>query len=103
MFSDLWYRLRAILGFGSRERDLDDELRFHLDRQVEKHVASGLSREQAMRRARVELGGVEQIKEDYRDTRGIWPIDPIVDYAQELRHAVRMLAKSPAFTLVATL
>jgi predicted permease len=103
MFSDLWFRLRAILGRGAGDRDLDDELRFHLEHQIEKHVCSGMSREEALRRARVEFGGVGQVKEDYRDTRGIWLADTIVEYAQEVRHAFRMLVKSPAFTFVAAL
>ena len=51
MLSDLRFRLRAILGLGAGDRDLDDELRFHLERQIEKHMASGLPRDKAMRRA----------------------------------------------------
>ena len=103
MFSDLRFRLRAILGLGAGERDLDDELRFHLERQIEKHVASGMPREEAIRRARTEFGGVGQVKEDYHDVRGVWLADSIAKYAQEVRHAFRMLAKSPAFTFVAAL
>jgi putative ABC transport system permease protein len=103
MLSDLWFRLRAILGLGAGDRDLDDELRFHLEHQIEKHIASGVPREEAQRRARMEFGGVGQVKEDYHDVRGAWLTDSIVQYAQEVRHAIRMLAKSPAFTFVATL
>ena len=103
MLGELWLRLLAILGIGAGDRELDDELRFHLDRQVEKGVASGVSRAEAMRRARVELGGVEQVKEDYRDGRSLWLVDTIVEYAREIRYAFRMLARTPAFAAVAAL
>jgi putative ABC transport system permease protein len=103
MFSELWIRLRALLGIGAGDRELDDELRFHLDRQIEKHVAAGMPRDEAMRRARTEFGGVEQVKEEYHDVQGVWLTDSIAQYTQEVRHAFRMLAKSPAFTFVAAL
>ena len=103
MLTELWLRLRAILGLGAGDRDLDDELRFHLDRQIEKHVASGMPREDAMRRARVEFGGVDQVKEDYRDARGTWLVETAVECAHEVRRACRMLARTPAFTAVAVL
>ena len=103
MLNELWIRLRAILGIGSGDRDLDAELRFHLDHQVEKHVASGMSRENALRRARLEFGGIPQVKEDYRDARGVWLIETGVECAHEVRSAGRMLARTPAFTTVAVL
>jgi hypothetical protein len=103
MLNDLWLRLRAILGYGATERDLDDELRFHVERQIEKLVGSGVPRNEAERRARLEFGGVEQVKEEYRDARGLSAFESLVEYSQEVRRAARMLARSPAFTLVAAL
>jgi predicted permease len=103
VLTDLWYRLRAILGFGARDRDLDDEMTFHLEREIDKLAASGLPRGEASRQARVAFGGVEQVKEDYRDTRGLRPAEWLSDIGREIRHASRMLARTPAFTLVAVL
>jgi len=103
VLTDLWYRLRAILGLGARDRDQDDELTFHLEREIDKLAASGLPAREASRQARVAFGGVEQVKEDYRDTRGLRPAEWLSDIAREIRHASRMLARTPAFTLVAVL
>jgi predicted permease len=103
MFSNLRLGLRAILRRGTSERELDEELRFHVDHQVEKHVASGLSREEATRRARMEFGGIDQVKEEYRDARGIWLLETCFQCVQEVRHACRLLARTPAFTAVAAL
>ncbi|MGH7637683.1 MAG: permease prefix domain 1-containing protein, partial [Gemmatimonadaceae bacterium] len=75
MFSDLTFRLRALFNRRAMERELDDELRFHLDLEIEKLVASGLSRPDAVRRANLAFGGVERIKDDSRDVRGVSILD----------------------------
>ena len=103
MLTDLWFRLRAILGVGAGDRDLDDELAFHVEHEIDKLVASGLSPREAARRAHLAFGGVEQVKEHYRDTRGLRPVEWFVDIVREIRHAVQLLAKSPAFAAVAVL
>src|SRR6185503_6870139 len=70
MLNDLLYRLRALLRRSEAEHDLHDELQFHLERNVEKLTATGLSREEALRRARMALGGVAQAKEATRQSCG---------------------------------
>ena len=84
-----WRRLRQ----GDRlERELDRELRDHLDRQVADHVRAGLPGGEARRRARLEFGGLDQIKELCRDARGARWLD---ETWQDLRFTVRLLAREP--------
>jgi predicted permease len=100
MLSDLLYRLRALFRRSTVEVELDEELRYHLDRQTEKYKQSGLSTEEAMRRARIDFGGPEQIRQQSRDGRGTRLVE---DLMQDARYGVRTLAKSPAFTAIAIL
>jgi putative ABC transport system permease protein len=98
LVTDLLYRLRAILRGRAVERELEEELRFHLEQEIHKHVASGMSRHEATRRARVEFGGLDQTKEECRDARGIRPLETIV---QDLRYGLRMLKRAPVFSVTA--
>jgi len=100
MFNDWWLRMRALLRRGRVEAELDEELRFHLERQVEKYLQSGLSREEAQRRARLEFGGIALAKEECRDARGVNFIETML---QDLRYGLRTLGKNPGFTAVAVL
>jgi putative ABC transport system permease protein len=99
-FSDLWsdvrYRFRALFRRQARERDLDDELRFHIEQEAGKLEASGVPANEAMRQARVAFGGVDRIKDDARDVSGVSRLEILV---QDLRYAVRGLRARPAFTL----
>ena len=70
MLDDLRYRARALFRRNAVENELEEELRFHFDRQVEKYKRSGMTEEEAKRRARLAFGGHEQVKEDCRDARG---------------------------------
>ncbi|HET9275579.1 MAG TPA: ABC transporter permease, partial [Gemmatimonadales bacterium] len=94
--SELGYRLRALFRRSAAERELDAELRFHLEQEAAKHVAAGVPREEAIRRARLAFGGVERIKDDARDARGLVWLDTL---GQDLRYAVRGLRSRRAFTL----
>lgn len=98
MLSDLLFRLRALVRRKSVEGQLDEELRFHLEQQVERYMRRGLDRPEAIRRARLTFGGIEQLKEECRDARGVSAIEST---AQDVRYAFRALRKSPAFGVVA--
>ena len=98
MFEDLRFRGRALFRRRAVERELSDELRFHLERQIERYIASGLSRDEARRRAGVEFGGVEQVAEQCRDARGLALIDTTV---QDLRYGFRTMRRSPMFSITA--
>ncbi len=81
-----------------QERQLDDELRFHLDLQVAKYVRGGMSEEEARRRTRLDFGGLEQVKDDCRDVRRMAWLETTV---RDILFAVRSLRKSPAFAAAA--
>jgi putative ABC transport system permease protein len=100
MVSDWWLRLRSIFKPGVVDDELEDELLFHIEQRVATAVKSGVTRDEALRTARIELGGVEQIKEEHRDARGI---SFVTDLARDIRYAFRAFARLPGFAAVALL
>lgn len=96
----LWRRLVATLFRGRAERDLDEEVRFHLQSQVEDLERRGMSAADARLAARRAFGGVDQVKQDYREQRGFPLLDAL---ALDLRHGVRGLLRAPSFSLAAVL
>lgn len=90
-------RFRALFRKGGVEQELDEELRFHLDRQIEENMAAGMSLQEARYAARRTFGGVEQIKEACRDMHGVNFIETLI---QDFRYGLRMLWKNPGFALI---
>jgi predicted permease len=82
------------------ESEMDVELRFHIEACAEDLVRKGVPRQEAVRRARVEFGGIEQAKEECRDARGVTLLESL---AQDLRFGLRVLRRSPVFAVVAIL
>ena len=90
--------LKRLFARKRMELDLDKELRFHFESQIADKVRSGIPESEARRLTRIEFGGIDQIKEDCRDSKGtLW----VESFVQDVRYGVRQLRKSPGFTLVA--
>ncbi len=87
-------RVQVLFGKRSAERELDEEMQFHLEMEIRQHVDAGVEPREARRRALVAFGGVERFKEEVRDVRGARVLD---DFVQDVRVALRSFLKQPAF------
>ncbi len=92
------FRIRALVTRRSMERELDEELAFHIERETEKLIRTGLPPGEARRRAVIAFGGVEQMREQ---VRGTWGIGLVRDLQGDLRFALRQLRRRPAFSFLA--
>jgi len=97
LLSDLGARLASILWRRREERELEEELRFHLDMEADRQRRGGATADAARRRGVIALGGVERTKEDVRDARGTRMLD---DTMRDVAYAARTLSRAPAFALV---
>src|SRR6202041_2578731 len=100
-----WYyklplRLRSLFRKDRAELDLNDELQFHLQNQIDEFVAQGMNPQEARRAARQSLGGVERVKEECRDMRRT---NLIENFLQDVRFGFRMLRRNPAFAVLTIL
>ncbi len=92
-------RIRSLVRRGRVEDELDRELRAHLEYQVQEHVARGMTPEAARRAALAVFGGVEQVKEEVRDARGVSGLENLL---RDLRYMLRGLRREPMLLLAAT-
>src|ERR1700761_1333067 len=95
MLSDLLYRLRSLLFRKRLGDELQAELAFHLERETEKHVRSGLPQQEAERLARIAIGGEEQVRQQCREARGTKLFEEVFE---DMRYGARVMARSPVFT-----
>src|SRR6267154_1234684 len=92
--------LRALFRKQQTERDLDEELQAYVENAAEQKMLAGMSREEALREARLEIGSIEGLKEDVREAG--WE-SALESFMQDTRYGVRMLRRNPAFTGIAIL
>src|SRR5262245_6612297 len=95
-----FHRLLGLFLRRRLERELEEEIRSHLEMQIEDNLLQGMSPEDARRAARLRFGGVEQVKEAYRDKSRLGWIESLW---QDLRYAIRTLFRNPIFSVVALL
>ncbi len=91
-------RVRSLISRAHVERELDEELQYHLDREIEEYAAAGMSPSEARRAALRSIYGLDQRKEECRDMRGLNLIDNL---RKDLGFAIRQLRKNPGFTCTA--
>jgi predicted permease len=97
VLSDLIYRLRSLFRRRQAEDDLRDELQYHLERETEKYIRTGVAPQEAERKARLAFGGPEQVRQQCREGRGTRFVE---NSLQDLRYGARSLARNRGFAVV---
>ena len=97
---DVWFRLKATFARRAMERQLDEEIRFHLEMEERKLVDEGMSPREAHRLARVRFGGEERFRERARES---WGVSTLTELGSDVRFAARQLLKHPTFSLLSVL
>ena len=95
-----FFRFKALLFGASKQQELEDEVRSHLDMQIEENINSGMSPEEARNTALREFGGIDQIKEECIDS---WGVRIVNDFLQDLRYSIRQMWKNKGFSIVVIL
>ena len=98
--SALWLRLKALVRRRELDRDLDEELQFHLAMREQKLREQGVAAEEAPYAARRQFGNVTRLKETSRE---LWGFRWLETFAQDLRYGLRQLRRNPGFTAVAVM
>ena len=99
MFTEFWSRMRFFFS-GKHRNEVDDEIRYHIERQLESNIAAGMSPSEARRQAGIAFGGEERTREQCREARPSWRLELL---GRDLRFAVRGLFRNPGLSSVAVL
>jgi putative ABC transport system permease protein len=101
---NMWTRLcswtAAMLCRTRKEREMDEEMRFHIEAHAADLVGRGVAQQEALRQARVEFGGIETAKEECRDAVGVSFLETLF---QDVRHGIRAMLRTPVFTAIAVI
>jgi predicted permease len=99
MLNELWSRVQFFFG-GKQREEVDEEIGFHIEREVEANVAAGMSLDEARRQAAIAFGGRERAREQCREERPSWSLELLL---RDVRFAFRGLARSYGLSLIAIL
>ena len=97
-FHNIWRWLRSLGQRSAVKREIDEELRFHIEQGTAENIAAGMSAEEAARESRKRFGNLQNVREECRERRGASFGETLV---QDVRFGVRMLRKHPGFTAAA--
>jgi predicted permease len=97
--SEIWARVRFFFT-GKRRREVDEEIAFHLEREVEANVAAGMTAGEARRRAMIAFGSRERAREECREERPSWELESVW---RDVKYGIRGLGRNPGFAIVAVL